>query len=167
MTDIHLDTTLDNIKNDVLWQPYRKKESESGESSEELKNTGSPWVTPKKKDASLEETGWDWSNRKPNWRKPKKTEEAEEGIGNDAVFYGVAQRELWWWIRNTAFAKTRNGKHGRSIYTKLGASAQPRLSRSQETEVIRKSVLPFSLFGVFVGTFESWKDWSYFSLQQY
>ena len=37
------DTTLDNIKNDVLWQPYRNTESESGLSSEELKITGSPW----------------------------------------------------------------------------------------------------------------------------
>jgi len=33
----------------------------------------------------------------------------------------------------------------RSIYTKLGAFAQLRLSRGQETEVIRKSVLPFSI----------------------
>jgi|EndMetStandDraft_4_1072995.scaffolds.fasta_scaffold2258919_1 hypothetical protein len=33
----------------------------------------------------------------------------------------------------------------RSIYTKLGAFVQLRLSRGQETEVIRKSVLPFSI----------------------
>ena len=142
-----MDTTLDNIKNDVLWQPYRETDSESGESSEELKNMGSPWVTPKKIDASLEETGWNWSNRKPKWRKSQKTEEAEKGIGKFAIFYGVLQKEQWWWIRNTAFAKTRNRKHDRSIYTKLGASAQLRLSRSQETEVIRKSVLPFSFLG--------------------
>jgi hypothetical protein len=53
------------------------------------------------------ETGCNWSNRKPKWRKSQKTEEAERGIGKFAIFYGVTQEEQWWWIRNTAFAKTR------------------------------------------------------------
>ena len=41
--ELRLCPDIEIIKNDVLWQPYRKTESESGKSSEELKITGSPW----------------------------------------------------------------------------------------------------------------------------
>ena len=66
------------------------------------------------------------------------------GIGNYAVFYGVTQQGTMRRKQSkTARTKTRAN---RSTYTKLGASAQLRLSRGQGTEVIRKSVLPFSIY---------------------
>jgi hypothetical protein len=53
LTDITLAATLDNIKNDVLWQPQQELESESGKSSEELKITGETWGTQKGRAAKV------------------------------------------------------------------------------------------------------------------
>jgi hypothetical protein len=50
-------------------------------------------------------------------------------------------------IRKQSKSETTTTRANRSIYTKLGAFAQLRLSRGQGTEVIRKSVLPFSILG--------------------
>ena len=50
-------TILDNIKNDVLWQLRQETESESGKSSDELKNTGSDWAAQKTKGESLATLG--------------------------------------------------------------------------------------------------------------
>ena len=54
-----------------------KTESESGESSEELKIIGVTWKTQKTKDASPEKLGVGKSERKPKRRKPQKTENAD------------------------------------------------------------------------------------------
>jgi hypothetical protein len=67
------------------------------------------------------------------------------GIGNYAIFYGVTQQGTM--IRKQSKPETATTRANRSIYTKLGAFDQLRLSRGQGTEVIRKSVLPFSILG--------------------